>query len=76
MVEVRGVRDELESGRIYPGIDEYFCSEPVDIETELEEEVVVDILPGKYVFILEVTEDEHCKYGKLIYLKKKVGESI
>lgn len=91
MVEAHGDKDNLESGSIYQGVDEYFCEEPEfitaegnNIHTDVE-----DIAVGKYVMILEVWEDiweeagpgdttieVKFKHGRLTYMKKRVGEPL
>ena len=76
MIEARGDPDELCDNVVYDGIDEYFCSEPVYIEDELKSDIN-DISTGKYVFILEISEDiDLNKTGKLFYMKKVIGETL
>ena len=79
MIEARGDPDELCDNVVYDGIDEYFCSEPVYIEaSELDlKSNINDISTGKYVFILEISEDiDLNKTGKLFYMKKVIGETL
>ena len=82
MIKAHGDKDELEDGCVYPGIHEYFCEEPTWIEAEGDtlHTNTEDLEVGRYALVLDVVEEEiggeTFRYGKLTYVRKKIGEPL
>lgn len=82
MVKAHGDKDELEPRCVYSGIDEFFCEEPVYVETDhlLSSTDIEGISPGRYVMVLDVAIEDMfgvtTKRATLTYTKKKVGQPL